>query len=114
MILRENPNLPEEAKDKLRELRTDIYDGLDGETSVRISIYVMDENDDRPFEFIIGSGGRHLIVNILKDKVKYRFTTGRFWTRFCKGVANLFRSLFASTVGKLTNVDKKDQIENAS
>lgn len=70
---------------------------LNEETSARISIYVEGENNEEPFKFKIGSGSQHLIVNILNDKVKYRFSTGRYWTRFKRGAASFFKSVLHYT-----------------
>lgn len=50
IILRENPYLSYNAQTLLRSLRDDIYGGLDGESSVRITIYV-DGVANSPFKF---------------------------------------------------------------
>lgn len=77
----------------LRDLRTEIYVALDHETNCRISIYLKDVNNDEPFKFKIGDGSEHLIVNILNDKIKYNFGSGRYWTRFRRRAASFFRSI---------------------
>lgn len=91
----------------IRELRTDIYDALDGETSARISIYVGDENKDEPFKFKIGTGSLHLIVNILNDKIKNKFSTRRFWTRVYTNATVIVKGVVA-----LATSVKSNPIEN--
>ncbi|CAC5404454.1 unnamed protein product [Mytilus coruscus] len=95
IILRDNPHLSKGPKDMLRELRTDIYDALDGETNARISIYVGDKNEDEPFKFKIGSGSQHLIVDIFNDKVKHKFSSRSFWSRVYKGTTVIFYGIVA-------------------
>lgn len=95
IVLTENPCFSYEAQTKLRELRSDIYKALDGETNVRISIFVRDI--DEPFKFKINEGKEHLIINILRDEVRYQFGTARYWTKFFKEIAKLIKL----TVGPL-------------
>lgn len=62
--------MTESAKTALRELRSCIYQALEGETSVRMDIYVKGENRGMPFKFRIGSGSVHM--NIYVDETGCR------------------------------------------
>lgn len=101
IILRENPYLSYGAQNMLRELRGDIYHGLDGERSARITIYVLGENSGAPFKFKIGGGSQHLIANISDNKISFSYSTGRYWTRFHRGVLGFFKALAVKAVGAL-------------
>lgn len=95
----------------LQNLREDIYGGLDGETSTRITIFVEGVKGGEPFKFKIGSGSQNLIININKDKINYQFSTGRYWTRFCRGAAKIFSSVFDRALNYVTHV-MQNQIED--
>lgn len=101
IILRENPSLSYEAQSMLQDLRTDIFQGLDGERSARIQIYVKDENNGNPFNFMIGRGKQHLIVHIKDDEIAYGFATGRYLTKFRRGAARFFKTIVRVTAGGL-------------
>lgn len=54
---------------QLRELRTGIFEFLDGEKDVRITFYI----NDNEYKYKIGNGKNHLVLNLIEDKIYHRY-----------------------------------------
>lgn len=96
--------MSEYAKTGLRDLRSCIFEALEGETSVRMDIYVRGENCGLPFKFKIGSGSEHMNINVDQNGCRCEFQRGFFskvWNFTKKAFKYLLQTAASAAVGYL-------------
>lgn len=73
----------------MQDLRTLIHDYIDGETDVRISVYVTGRFYDQSFEFRIGKGTEHLIIHVNDHNTTHVYRTERKRTKIYRNTKEI-------------------------
>ncbi|CAC5404702.1 unnamed protein product [Mytilus coruscus] len=88
-IIRNKLPLTTECKEQLQNLRSRIYDYIDGETDVTISVYVTGKLYDEFFEFRLGKGTEHLIINVYDHNTTHKYGTDRKRTQIYRNTKDV-------------------------